>query len=244
MIDIHCHMLPGVDDGAEDMHDALEMARMAAAGGTKALIVTPHCNLPGAPEKNYASQALATQFALLQNAVLQAQIPLTLALGAEILCTPDLDILLRKALLPTLAGSRYLLAEFFFDESLEYMQDHLSCIAAHGLVPVIAHPERYSAVQCAPYVAEDWFSRGYVLQINKGSVLGRLGRHAAKTADYLLERGLAHVLASDGHSPEVRTPHMGALQEFLEDNCSASYARILLEDNPARILTDQPVLEA
>lgn len=244
MIDIHCHILPAADDGAERMEDALEMARMAAASGVTHVIATPHCNLPGTGEKNYISARLSQRFRLLQQAIEEAGIALTVHPGAEVLCTPQVPELLEEGSLLTLAGSRYLLVEFFFDESLDYMDAMLEEIAGRDFIPVVAHPERYEAVQRNPIIVERWFRNGWVIQLNKGSILGRLGRRAHRTAHWILERGLAHTVASDAHSPEIRTPHMEEVADLLTERYGQRYAGILLEDNPACILENRPVLKA
>ena len=244
MIDIHCHILPGVDDGADSLKTALEMARMAVDSGVKAIIATPHCNIPDAPNRNHAGEAMTRSFEQFQEALRQASLPLKLYPGAEILCTPDTALLLRQGKLPTLAGSRYLLVEFFFDETLQYMSEQLDRIAAEGVVPIIAHPERYTAFQQTPFVAELWFSKGYLLQINKGSIQGRLGQRAASTDNWLLSQGLAHVVASDAHNAYTRTPYMDRINGYLCDVHGEEYADILLRENPQRILMDLPVVEA
>ena len=244
MTDIHCHILPRTDDGAESMEDALEMARMAAESGVTHLIATPHCNLPFAEEKNFASVPLLERILKLQDRIKQAGIPLSLYPGCEVLCTPDVPALIRQGKLLTLANTNYLLVEFFFDESLAYMDDMLRAIAAEGLIPVIAHPERYDCIQRTPHITERWFRNGYIIQLNKGSILGRLGRHARHTADWILAHGLAHVVASDAHSPVMRTPDMSQLREYLLEFCDPEYAHILLDLNPSRILNGQPVLRA
>ncbi|MBQ8621770.1 MAG: hypothetical protein IJ422_05600 [Oscillospiraceae bacterium] len=243
MVDIHCHILPGVDDGAEDLMDALEMARMAADSGVHAIAATPHCNLPGVRRKNFASQELAEQYHMLREAIRKARIPVELLLGAEVMATPDVVEHLRREELLTLNGSRYLLTEFFFDESFQYMDRMLERIAAHGLVPVVAHPERYGAIQEEPYLVEQWFARGYVIQLNKGSILGRLGARARMAGHWLLEHGLAHAVASDAHSPTVRTTHMEQIRQEILELTGEGYAQILLERNPRRILNDQPPVE-
>lgn len=244
MIDIHCHILPEVDDGADSMEDALEMAWMAADSGVTTIVATPHCNLPGASRKNYISKDLEHRFRQLRSSIQQTEIPLTVLPGAEILCTPEVPELLRKGELLTLAGSDYLLVEFFFDENLDYIDEMLATIAAEGLTPVIAHPERYEVIQHTPYIIERWFRNNYVIQLNKGSILGRLGRRAAHTADWILANGLAHVVASDGHSPAIRTPQMTELRRYLLDVCTQEYADILLEGNPSRIINNLPILQA
>lgn len=207
MVDIHCHILPGVDDGSPSMEDSLEMARMAADSGVTDIIATPHCNLPGNGPKNYRSASLRAAFSRLQQALDAEGIPLRIHPGAEVFCTPELPRLLDQRQLQTLGGSRYLLVEFYFDESAEFMEQCFRDIRHRGLVPVAAHPERYNAVQRDPARLEGWFRRGIVIQLNKGSVLGRLGRRvflfssvsaaegkstlAANTAISLASRGVS-----------------------------------------------------
>lgn len=244
MIDIHCHILPQVDDGAGSMADAIELAWMASDSGVTAIVATPHCNLPEPQQKNYASVELAQRFALLQQAVRQEGIPLSILPGAEVLCTPEVPELYSQGKLLTLAGSRYLLVEFFFDEDLDYMDGMLSDIAARGAVPVVAHPERYEAIQRNPQILQRWFADGYVIQLNKGSILGRLGRRAEKCADWILSRGLAHTVASDAHSPLARTTQMSELEHYLAQVCTPEYCRILLRGNPERIITNKTILQA
>lgn len=243
MVDLHCHILPGVDDGAETTEDALEMARLAAASGVKTVVATPHCNLPRAEEDNFDTPGLRARFRDFQQAVKAAEIPLTVCPGAEIFCTPALPQLLRERRLLTLADSKYLLMEFYFDESPEFMERCFSEAAKQGLVPVIAHPERYEAVYRAPELVLRWFRQGYIIQLNKGSILGRLGRHAQTASRFLLQRGLAHAVASDAHSPHVRTPFMGELARHLEEEYAPEYARILLSRNPERIVRNQDVIK-
>ena len=112
MVDIHCHILPGVDDGAPSMEDSLEMARMAADSGVTDIIATPHCNLPGNGPKNYRSASLRAAFSRLQQALDAEGIPLRIHPGAEVFCTPELPRLLDQRQLQTLGGSRSLLVDF------------------------------------------------------------------------------------------------------------------------------------
>ena len=124
MTDIHCHILPQTDDGADSMEDALEMARMAAESGVTHLIATPHCNLPFADEKNFTSVPLLERVLELQTRIKQANIPLNLYPGCEVFCTPDTPSLIRQGKLLTLANTNYLLVEFFFDEDPEFVWLH------------------------------------------------------------------------------------------------------------------------
>ena len=199
-------------------------------------------NLPGDGPKNYGSAALRTGFSRLRQALEQEGIPLRIHPGAEVFCTPELPELLDRRQLQTLGGGRYLLVEFYFDESAEFMEQCFHQIRTRGLTPVAAHPERYDAVQRDPYIIRRWFEGGVVIQLNKGSILGRLGRRAQDTALWLLERGLAHAAASDAHSPTVRTTHMELLRRTLAEDFSPACPRLLLEENPRRILEDRPLV--
>lgn len=244
MTDLHCHILPGVDDGAQDLAESLEMARMAAASGVRAIVATPHCNVPENQLKNYLDTPFLEQFAQLRGAIEEEQIPLRLYAGVEVFCTPQIPDLLREQWLLPLAGSRYLLAEFYFDESPDLMHHCFHEISRQGFIPVIAHPERYEAVQRYPQLIQDWFAGGLIIQLNKGSILGKLGSRAQDTSRWILERGLAHVVASDAHGTRSRTPFMGELQRHLESNYPPEYARILLSVNPDRIVRNLAVLRA
>ncbi len=243
MTDIHCHILPSVDDGAVDMAEALAMARMAEDCGVSTIIATPHCAVPGTDRDNFVSRELYDRFVALRDAIAAEGIDVRLKAGAEVFCTEETPRLLREGKLLTLGSSDYLLTEFYFDMPPAYMDHMLARLAAEGVRPVVAHPERYEAVQEQPEIAEGWVRAGYVLQMNKGSVLGRFGRSVGKTAFYLLSRGLIHLAASDAHSARSRTTDMTELRFFLEDCFSEEFARGLLVENPRRVLENKSLLE-
>lgn len=244
MYDLHCHILPGVDDGADSLGEALEMARSAAVSGVTHLAVTPHCNLPESDEKNYLGRRLNEVYRTFAQALREEAIPLRLQPGAEIFGTRETPELLRRGLLPKLGRTNYMLMEFWFDESAERMESIMEGMLRQGVRIIVAHPERYEAVQKDEDLAERWFRAGLVLQLNKGSILGSLGRRAQTCADRLLSYGLAHLAASDAHGPEVRTPDLGRLARFLEREYGPECPRILLEENPARIWKNGSVLRA
>ena len=241
MVDIHCHILPEVDDGARDLETALQMARMAADCGVTRIIATPHFH--GVQESLEQMPHILRQFRQLQDAIHQEIPELTLIPGAEILCVPQTLELARLGQLPTLGKSKYVLTEFYFDASWEFMDATLEGLRALGYQPIVAHPERYSAIQHDPHRARSWFERGIILQVNKGSVLGAFGRRAEETAVRLLYRGNVHIIASDAHSPERRTPDMTAVREWAREHLGREYTKILLEDNPGRITRGRPMCQ-
>ena len=154
----------------------------------------------------------------------------------EVFGTPDTPELLQKGKLTTLGGSRYLLIEFPFDGYAQQATEILRAILAMGYRPVVAHPERYRYTQENPLLLNHWLNIGCLMQLNKGSLLGRFGRAAQTLALSMLNRGFAIAVASDAHSSSVRTTWMLDMWEFLCEEYSEYTARLLLEDNPRRIL--------
>lgn len=237
MIDIHCHILPDLDDGAADLRESMAMARIAAASGTTHIIATPH--FPGEEASLALLPKLLNRYDKLLSAIARENLPLTLAPGAEILCLPETAHLAKQNRLPTLGETNYLLCEFYFNEVPAYMNEMLRHLADCGYRVVVAHPERYEALQRNPSLAADWFARGYVLQLNKGSCSGAFGTRVQKTALHLLEQGLYHLAASDAHRSDIRTTDLHSLRQQLEKRCPARYVQVLLEDNPGRLIRGQ-----
>lgn len=234
MVDIHCHILPGVDDGSESLEQSLDMARLAVRSGVTDIIATPH--FQGVRASMELLRRILRRLEQLRRALEREQIPLRLHPGVEILCVPETLELARQKQLPTLGDGNYVLVEFYFDASAGFMDEALETLSRCGYRPVVAHPERYGAVQQDLRLAKRWFDRGYVLQINKGSPLGAFGSRAQETAMEMLHRGVAHVLASDAHGSEHRTPDMEQLALWAEGHLGREYTRILLEENPNRLL--------
>ena len=235
MIDIHAHILPGIDDGAPDMNTALEMAAMAADSGVDCLVATPHCNIPGMYQ-NYYEERLLDRFREFQQEVEDARIPIQIFAGMEVFATESLPDLMKENRILGLNGTQYLLLEISFGEDPFFCDRILKECLAHGYMPVIAHPERYFFVQKHPEIVFDWYEQGYLLQVNKGSVLGRFGRHAENIAGLILDENIAACIASDAHSSWTRTTHMLEIQEYLQSNYGMQYAQKLLEENPEKIL--------
>ena len=240
MIDIHCHILPDFDDGARNLQESLTMARLAAESGVAGIIATPHFR--GEKSSLTMLPALLENYRKLSQAIRQEGIPVSLLPGAEILCLPQTAELARDGSLPTLGDTQYLLTEFFFDEPGSRISGMLRSLADCGYKPVIAHPERYEAVQENPGLLESWFREGYVIQLNKGSILGAFGPRPERTADIALYHGFAHLIASDAHSCVRRTTSMHQLRHHLPEKCPPEYIRILLEENPAHLIRNQDMV--
>lgn len=234
MIDLHSHILPELDDGSQSLQESLAMARMAVESGVTAIAATPHCTDDRAREV-YAAWKLLSQ------ALKESRIPLKLFPGMEIFGTEDTLRLLHEGKLFTLNGSRYPLIEFSFHSDGEQETRILRSLCKTGLRPIVAHPERYSYVQYDPEIINRWYRMGCLLQVNRGSLLGRFGSRAQVTAEELVERNFAAVVASDAHSPQMRTPWMEDVKKLLVREFSPACARTLLLVNPGKILKDEPI---
>lgn len=238
MIDLHSHILPELDDGAQDPEETLRMAALAVDSGVSHMVATPHCRDGGARK---VREALAFARRLLQ----ESGIPLKLYSGMEIFGSWDTARLLQEGHLLTLNHSRYPLIEFeFVSDGLPETQILESVLRA-GYRPLVAHPERYVYVQQNPGLINQWVRMGCLLQINKGSLTGRFGSAPRAMALELVDRGLATVVSSDAHSPRARTPWMYDAWDLIARHISPIAAEQLLLENPRKILNNEniPMLE-
>ena len=240
MIDIHCHILYGVDDGAYCLSESVEMARIAYEGGTRQIIATPHANTPDS-DGNAWGERFEKKLGTLNEKLRAEQIPLTIYPGQEVFAAGDLPALLKKGEIIPLNGSRYLLVEFDFyarsDEILDHCDELLSC----GVVPVVAHPERYEAMKENEQLAYRLKKKDCLLQLNSGSLFGAFGRSAQSTAHGLLADSMADLIASDAHSPYERTPYMADAHEMVSEMYSLDYAEFLFRENPDLLLRDKKI---
>ena len=234
MIDLHSHILPGLDDGSRSLEESIAMARMAVDSGVTAMVATPHC-------VDDRRREVYDAWLLLREALEETGTPLQLFLGMEIFGTYATARLLRNDALFTLNGSRYPLMEFHFHSDGEEETQILQDVCGAGFRPVIAHPERYSYVQENPGMVNLWHQMGCLLQINRGSLLGRFGHRAQKTAALLVERRFAWAVSSDAHSPRSRTPWLRDVYDLLQEGLSPDHAKKLLLDNPLRILNNEDI---
>ena len=241
LVDIHTHILPGLDDGARSMETSLMMTLLAVESGVSAIIATPHANQRGMFE-NYASGRIFDRLDELKQEVRCEGLPLDIYLGMEVYATEEVPRLIREKKLLTLNHSRYLLIEFGFYSDIEWMEHILFRVMDTGCVPIVAHPERYVQVQEDPEAVFGWMEQGMGIQLNKGSFFGRFGREACDVAHELTAGGLVGCIASDAHSAVQRTTDMEDIAGYISYTFSEETAERLLSDNPRRILENRPLL--
>ena len=240
LVDVHCHILHGIDDGAGDLTDSLEMAQLAAENGTKAIFATPHCNMPGF-FTNFWNSELEQRLSALQNAVKSRGIELTVYPGQEIYLADGFAQKLKKGELITLNRSRYALVELDFYERENEAYKKIESLVSEGYVPIAAHPERYKFVGENPDAIAKLRRLGALIQLNSGSLRGAFGTTPAKIAHAALLQESADFVASDAHSQYSRTPDLSQAHEYICENFSYEYAHVLFRTNPQRIINDDEI---
>lgn len=241
MIDIHCHILDGVDDGSYCLAESVEMAKVALEGGTEKIVATPHMNIPGTETVPWGEKT-SGKLAALNEKLASEKIPITVYPGQEVFCAGNVVSLLENGSAITLNRTKYLLVEFDFYARSETILDQCDALIASGVVPVIAHPERYEALKENDQTVYRLKKRHCLLQINCGSLFGAFGRSARNIAHGLLEGSLADFIASDAHSPYVRTPYMADAHEMVSEMYSIDYAELLFRDNPEHLLQNKEIV--
>jgi protein-tyrosine phosphatase len=234
VIDLHSHILPGVDDGAETLADAVEMARSAVADGVEVVTATPHVRA------DYPTDAATMQRLVdeVRRALVAEGVQLELLPGGE-LSFEAAEALSGDELAEfTLGGGRCLLLEFPYGGWPLDVADRVFRFAAEGFTPLLAHPERNRDVQAAPARLAPVVQSGALVQLTAASLDGRLGRAPRKCALRLLDLGLAHAIASDAHAASVRQIGMSAARREIGD---AAVGAWLTESVPRALLDGQPL---
>lgn len=229
MVDIHSHILPGLDDGAQDEAEALEMIRIAAADGIDVIAATPH-----------AQQASPCQVAdgvrRLNELARQEGLDITIVPGSEVRMEANLPEQYEAGQLVTLNHTPYLLLELWLlGEWPPYLKQAIYDCRRAGLLPILAHAERYPAVQHSPLIVEDLVDAGVLIQVNADSFFRPGGSTTRKTVEVLLRRGLVHVIASDAHHSTVRPPRIREAMDYARSIVGPGYGQ-WIEETAANII--------
>lgn len=236
MIDLHCHLLPGIDDGAADLAESLAMARTAVADGVTHLACTPHI-YPGLYDNNGPDILIAV--ARLQAELDEAGVDLTLLTGADVQLAPDMVEGLRSGRLPSLADSRYFLFEPPHHVAPQRMNDVIFELLAAGYVPVITHPERLTWIEERYETICEAFDAGAWIQLTGGAVTGMFGRRARYWSERMLDEGRVHLIASDGHNMRRRRPVLSEAHEAAASRIGSDAALDLVLRRPQGVLLNR-----
>ncbi len=235
MIDIHCHVLPGVDDGAESIEESLEMLRRAAAAGTEIVVATPHL-IRGSYEVDFSERQRIT--ADLQKAADKNGIKIQIKPGVEYYLTPqilgDLD---RLSEFTINNNGKYILIEFPMRSIPPSMDVIFSNLYQRGITPILAHPERNAKICQNPNILFDFIINGCLTQVNMGSILGHFGRESRKMSRNMLTHALTHIIASDMHTSNSAT--LDQAVPAVEKLVGKEQARRMFVDTPGRIIAGE-----
>jgi protein-tyrosine phosphatase len=235
LIDIHCHLLPEVDDGPKSWDVAVEMCRLAAADGITHSVATPHSN----DRYRYDRADLEERLERLQGLVGDS---LTLGIGCDFhLSYDNLQKVLANPEKYTISGTRYLLVELSDFSIPIQIADCFLKLGDVGVTAIITHPERNAILRQSPQRVIEWVEFGCAVQVTANALTGFWGSRVEKVATWLLEHEAVHVLASDAHDTKHRTPVLSQARQVVAATYGSELANALVEDNPRAILAGKPL---
>lgn len=243
MIDIHSHIIFGVDDGPKTIEESLSLIGEVYRQGVRYIVATSHRRkgMFETPEK-----VIMTNFLQLKEAVAEVYPEIRLCYGAELYYSKDILSKLEKKKVPTLNGSRYILLEFSMNTPWKEIQEAVNEVTLLGLTPVLAHIERYDALAFHAERVEELIDKGCYTQVNSNHVLkptliGDRTKEFKKRTRYFLEQNLVHCVASDMHNLSSRPPFMREAYKLLTEEFGKDKAKALLKKNPLMLLKNQAI---
>ena len=235
MIDLHCHLLPGIDDGAKTLNDSLLMARLAVKNGIHKAVVTPHIT-PGRYDNDIKS--IAASFNKFNQALIEHSIDLELAMAAEVRLDPIILSMVETNTLPFLGeldGMKVMLLEFPHSTLPPGALETVKWLVKNNIQPVIAHPERNKGVIKNYKTMKPFVDAGCLLQITAASMQGTFGRPPKSIGKKLLKAGWVSIMASDAHNMSTRPPEMETGRRVVEKIVGEKESWAMVQDKPAQI---------
>jgi protein-tyrosine phosphatase len=240
MIDIHCHILPGFDDGPSDWDTAIDMCRIAAADGITHIVATPHVK-----EEVYRPSRQDIEAAVAElNRRIEGSHNLHILTGADVHFSADLAAQIRAGDIPLINGTNYFLLELPSTTIPVGLRQFVFDLRLMGVCPIVTHPERNSAIQEHEERLQELISGGALVQITAMSLTGEFGPAAMKSAERMLRLGFVHNISSDAHSTTVRPPVLSRAVERASQIVGEEAARSFVEGIPARIIAGQGIESA
>jgi protein-tyrosine phosphatase len=232
-VDIHCHVLPGIDDGPRTPEDALALCKALAADGTTTVIATPH--QLGRYDRRNTGPVIKAAVETLRSVLAREGVPLKVVAGADVRLDERMVPLLASGEVLTLDGGSYVLLELPHETYIE-PAPLIRLLGSRGVRTIITHPERHDTVRRKPQLAGPWLQAGALLQLTAGSLIGSFGSEAEQAAWRWLGAGNAAFVATDAHDTERRPPCMTQAIEAIERRLGIDMARRVCVENPARVL--------
>ena len=233
LVDMHCHLLYGVDDGAKDVDEAIELLKLEKKQHVDRIILTPHYRegmfeTPQAiMDEHYAKLCLLEK---------EMNLGIRLFLGCEYHTNIKMVADLQEKKRPSMAGSRYVLTEFSYEDSFKKIRRQIYDLIMDGWIPIIAHIERYPDMMKDFRNIEECKSLGALVQITSGAILGKMGWKMKMNCKKLIKYDLVDFVASDAHNTKNRRPDLGECADYLEKKYGSDYAYKVLVENPEMML--------
>jgi protein-tyrosine phosphatase len=237
-VDIHCHVLPGMDDGASSWEESLEMAQMAVANGMSTLIATPH---QGGVFSHVSSELILARIADLRRQLMAAAIPLCILPGADVRTAADLPARIVSGEAMTLGNHRRHVLLDLPHERYQSLDSLLEDLQPLGVTAILSHPERNQGLLKRRSLIEHLVNRGCLMQITSGSLLGTFGPTCQDLAVWMLSQGFVHFVATDAHGMHSRRPLLRRAYERLCEVVGRDEAAELCCRNPARVARGEDV---
>lgn len=239
--DIHCHIVPGVDDGATDIGETVKLLRMEYEQGVRTVITTPHFRFR---MFETPAEKVREQFRLVEKAASEISPDLHVYLGCEFHANMEMLPMLREQKVMTMAGSRYVLIEFSHNSEESYIRERLGALLSGGYKPIMAHIERYEATRNSLDFVEELADMGVYMQINADSITGKDGFFTKRYCNKIMKDGLLHFVGSDCHNSAKRSSRIGEAYRMVSAKFGQDYADELFIHNPAEILKQKQKHEA
>lgn len=240
MIDIHCHILYGIDDGPQDIEKSMELIRELHKKGIEKIIATPHFISGDDYVPN--CEEIREKVRILQEEIDKEDLKIKIYSGMEVYASHDTIERIRNNEILSLNDSRYILIEFPLELIPKYMSDLLFAMQLEGFTPIIAHPERYCSEYRESKLLDELVDKGVLLQINSESIMGTHGKRAKKAACQLLKEGKVHLVATDSHSLNRIFSDRKVIEKKISDICGVDNAERIMYVNPQRVLDNEDVL--
>ena len=218
--DIHCHIVPGVDDGATDIGETVKLLRMEYEQGVRTVIATPHFRFR---MFETPAEKVREQFRLVEKAASEISPDLHVYLGCEFHANMEMLPMLREQKVMTMAGSRYVLTEFSHNSEESYIRERLSALLSGGYKPIMAHIERYEATRNSLDFVEELADMGVYMQINADSITGKEGFFTKRYCNKIMKDGLLHFVGSDCHNSAKRSSRIGEAYRMVSAKFGQDY---------------------